>query len=52
MSLARLVVHLQTNYSNLTSGLKVASNETVRAAQQITRSVQSITPEAVTSLVR
>lgn len=42
MSLAKLVVHLQANYSGLTSGLQVAQNQTATAAQQISRSVSNI----------
>lgn len=40
--LARLVVHLQANYSSLTSGLQVARNQTAVAAQSITQSVSGI----------
>lgn len=40
--LARLVVHLQANYGNLTAGLRTARNETVVAAQSIRQSVASV----------
>lgn len=40
--LARLVVHLQANYSSLTSGLQVARNQTAVAAQSISHSVAGI----------
>jgi tape measure domain-containing protein len=45
--LARLVVHLQAQYGNLTSGLKVARTQTAVAAQSIRQSVDGITSGAV-----
>lgn len=51
MSLARLVVHLQANYSNLTAGLNTASTQTVVAAQKITAGVRSIRTESIDQLV-
>ncbi len=50
MSLAKLVVHLQANYSGLTSGLAVAQTQTVAAAQSITRSVRSIRTDSITEV--
>lgn len=50
MSLAKLVVHLQANYSGLTSGLAVARDQTVAVSQDITRSLSGIRPESVMHL--
>lgn len=50
MSLAKLVVHLQANYSGLTAGLTIARNHTAVAAQSINQSVATIKPAAVTEL--
>jgi tape measure domain-containing protein len=45
--LARLVVHLQAQYGNLTSGLQTARTQTAVAAQHIRQSVDGITSGAV-----
>lgn len=46
--LARLVVHLQANYSSLTSGLQTARNQTAVAAQSITKAVGGIADGSAT----
>jgi tape measure domain-containing protein len=52
MSLAKLVVHLQANYANLTSGLAVARNQTASTAESISRSVRNISPDSIVHLAQ
>ena len=40
--LARLVVHLQASYGNLTSGLQVARNQTTATVSSIQQSVAGL----------